>query len=415
MTVSERGEPGRPPAGPAANLAELLAQRKIVVCVGSGGVGKTTTAAALALHAAKAGRRTIVCTIDPARRLANALGLPQLDHTERRVPDEKLGGRPAPGGSLHAMMLDQKRAFDEVVARYARDPAVLERILSNRIYQQVSSSLTGSLEYAAMAKLQALDRDDRFDLIVLDTPPTANALDFLDAPRKLTDAIDSPAIQWFIKPYMKAGRFSLKLIGRGGAFVLRRLGRFVGSQFLEDIAQFLVEFNQVLGGFRERAQEVFDLLRAPRVTFLLVCSPDPLAVDEAIFFFERLAGSQMPTGAFIVNRVHLAGGACPAPEDVVARLAGRPELSALSPEEVARAARGLRENYQQFETLAAVDGAQIARLRARCGSAQPYVQVPFFDRDIYDTAGLGAIERHLFPSAVAPAVTAAGPSSASRT
>src|SRR5262245_19862647 len=393
-------------------LADILEQKKIVICVGSGGVGKTTTAATLGLHAAKSGRSTMVCTIDPARRLANALGLEGLDHTERRVPEEKLGGR----GELWAMMLDQKRAFDEVVSRYARDPAVRARILSNRIYQAVSSSLTGSLEYAAMAKLHTLDQQGRFDLIILDTPPTANALDFLDAPRKLTDAIDSPAIQWFIKPYMSAGRFSLKLIGRGGAFVLKRLGRFVGSQFLEDVAQFLAEFNQVLGGFRERAQETFDLLRAPKVAFVLVCSPDPLAVDEAVFFYDRLRGSQMPTGSFIINRVHTSRGPAPAPEDVVTRLALRRELAGISPEEMARASRALRENYEQFETLAAVDAAQIARLKTRCGDQHDYVQVPFFDRDIYDVDGLTALEGRLFPAAPETArATTSAPSSASTT
>ena len=380
-------------------LEELLARKKIVVCVGSGGVGKTTTAATLALHAAKRGKRVIVCTIDPAKRLANALGLPELDHQERRVPDDKLGAAPAPGGELWAMMLDQKRAFDEVVSRHAKDPAALERILSNRIYQQISGSLTGSLEYAAMAKLQTLEREGRWDLIVLDTPPTDNALDFLDAPKKLTDAIDSPAIQWFVKPYMAAGRLSLKLLGMGSAFVLKRLARFVGSQFLEDIAQFLAQFNEVLGGFKQRAQEVFDLLRTDRVAFVVVTAPDPLTIDEAMFFYDRLAGSQMPMGAFVINRVHPSLGPAPAADEVVTRLALRPELSSLSPEELARASRALRENAEQFETLARVDAAQIERLRKKCGEGHPYVVVPFLDSDVYDTSGLVAIESCLFATA----------------
>ena len=400
-------------------LEELVASKKILVCVGSGGVGKTTTAATLGLHAARTGRRVIVCTIDPAKRLANALGLPELGHAEQRVPDDKLGGAPAGGGQLFAMMLDQKRAFDEVVARHARDPKVLERILHNRIYGQISSTLTGSLEYAAMAKLKMLEQDGRWDLIVLDTPPTANALDFLDAPKKLTDAIDSPALEWFIKPYLSAGRFSLKLIGRGGAFVLKRLGRFVGSKFLEDIAQFLAEFNEVLGGFRQRAQEVFDLLRAPTVAFVLVASPDPLAIDEAVYFYERLRGSSMPLGAFIINRVHPSAGPPPAPDELVTRLALRPELSALSPEEIARASRVLRENAQAFETLAEIDGVQIGRLQSACGREHTYVRVPFFDGDIYDTAGLCAIERYLFeeppPAGASAVLKAPAPSSASRT
>jgi anion-transporting ArsA/GET3 family ATPase len=378
------------------NLGQILADRKIVVCVGSGGVGKTTTAATLALHAARSGRRTIVCTIDPAKRLANALGLAELDHTERRVSDEKLGGRPAPGGQLWAMMLDQKRAFDEVVGRYARDPESLERILGNRIYQQISSSLTGSLEYAAMAKLQTLDRDGRWDLIVLDTPPTANALDFLDAPKKLIDAIDSPALQWFVKPYMAAGRFSLKLLGMGGAFVLKRLARFVGSAFLEDVAAFLAQFNETLGGFKQRAQEVFDLLRSPGAAFVLVASPDPLAIDEAIYFYQRLREAAMPLGAFVINRVRPQAGPAPSADEVATRLALRPELGGVSPEEVARAARALRENYENFEMLGNLDVREVARLRERCGAEHTYVTVPFMDEDVYDVAGLTTIERHLF-------------------
>src|SRR5262245_26969069 len=216
-------------------LAELVAQRKILVCVGSGGVGKTTTAASLGLAGARAGRRTLVLTIDPAKRLANALGLSSLGHDMQPVPGDKLAlGGAAVAGSLDAMMLDQKRAFDEIVERYTQDQAARERIFANRIYQQISSTLAGSHEYAAMAKLYEIVQTHNYDLVILDTPPTANALDFLDAPERLTAAIDSPAIQWFIKPYLAAGRFSLKALGLGASFVLRRLARFVGSAFLED-------------------------------------------------------------------------------------------------------------------------------------------------------------------------------------
>src|SRR3954447_1391420 len=240
-------------------LDRLVAERKILVCVGSGGVGKTTTAAALGLAGARAGRKTLVLTIDPAKRLANALGLDTLGHDEQEVPLSKLepilhhAGGVEKRGSLHAMMLDQKRAFDEVVARYAPDPAARQRIYDNRIYQQISSRLAGSHEYAAMSKLYEIAREQRYDLIVLDTPPTATAIGFLDAPDRVSAAIDSPAIQWMVKPYLAAGKFSLKAVGMGAAFVMRRLARFVGSAFLEDMARFFVEFNTILAGFRERA------------------------------------------------------------------------------------------------------------------------------------------------------------------
>jgi len=185
----------------AQRIGDILAEKQILVCAGSGGVGKTTTAAALALAAARAGKKTLVLTIDPAKRLAASLGLPELDHQERRVPDERLreGGPVAPGGELYAMMLDQKRAFDEIVAQYASDPSAVKRILENGIYKQISGSLTGSHEYAAMAKLDQLARERDYDLIVVDTPPTAHALDFLDAPEKVAGAIDSPALEWFVK------------------------------------------------------------------------------------------------------------------------------------------------------------------------------------------------------------------------
>jgi anion-transporting ArsA/GET3 family ATPase len=381
------------------SLAELVKQRRILVCVGSGGVGKTTTAASLGLAGARAGRKTLVLTIDPAKRLANALGLDKLGHDEQRVPDEKvaLGGAKV-SGSLTAMMLDQKRAFDEIVGRYASDDAARARILSNRIYQQISATLAGSHEYAAMAKLHDIAKQGRYELIVLDTPPTANALDFLDAPERVSAAVDSPAIQWLTKPYLAAGKFSLKAVGMGAAFVLRRLARFVGSQFLEDMAQFFVEFNSVLGGFRERAREVFDILRAPDVGFVLVASPEPMSIDEAIFFYDRLVGSKMPLGAFVVNRVHERGPDPIGRGELIDRLSERPELRGLQPDDVVQVAADFERTYKEFQALAAIDAREIGRLRKAADGRAPLVLVPFFDRDIYDVEGLSAMISHLVGS-----------------
>ncbi len=379
------------------SLAQLVAERRILVCVGSGGVGKTTTAASLGLAGARAGKKTLVLTIDPARRLANALGLDMLGHDEQRVPDEKvaLGGAPLAGGSLTAMMLDQKRAFDEVVARYTTDERAVQRILQNRIYQQISATLAGSHEYAAMAKLYEIAKQGRYDLIVLDTPPTANALDFLDAPERVSAAVDSPAIQWFIKPYQSAGKFSLKAVGMGAAFVLKRLARFVGSEFLEDMAQFFVEFNAVLGGFRERAKEVFEILRRPDVAFVLVASPEPMSIDEAIFFYDRLAQSKMPLGAFVVNRVHDRGPEPLARAELVERLTARAELRGFAPDDVVQVAADFERTYKEFQSLATIDAREIARLEQASQKSAPIVQVPFFDRDIYDVEGLSAMLHHL--------------------
>ena len=378
------------------SLANLVAERRIIVCVGSGGVGKTTTAASIGLMAARAGKKTLVLTIDPAKRLANALGIDMIGHDVKAVPRDKLalGGAPV-AGTLDAMMLDQKRAFDEIVERYAKDPEARERIFQNRIYRQISSTLAGSHEYAAMAKLYDIVQTHNYDLVVLDTPPTANALDFLDAPERLTAAIDSPAIEWFIKPYMAAGRFSLKALGLGASFVLKRIARFVGSQFLDDMAQFFVEFNTILGGFRERAKEVFNLLRQPDVAFVLVSSAEPMSVDEAIYFHDRLVASQMPLGAFVVNRVHETLPATIDRETLIAKLASRPELRGYSPDDLTQVAADLDRTHKEFLQLAETDAREVRRLGERSGGKAPVVQVPFFDRDIYDVAGLSEMISYL--------------------
>jgi anion-transporting ArsA/GET3 family ATPase len=289
-----------------SRLVDVLLERRILVCVGSGGVGKTTTAATLALAAARRGKRTLVLTIDPARRLANSLGLESLGHQVQQVdPALCLRGAPSQAGELHAMMLDQKQAFDEMVARHAKDPAAVQRILANPVYAQISGSLAGAQEYAAMTKLHDFDQTGNWDLIIVDTPPTAHALDFLDAPRKLSDAIDSPAIEWFRKLQGEGGsRWSV--VGKTGSFVLKRLAKFVGSKFIQDLGVFFTEFNDILGGFRKRAEDTFALLRQPRVGFVLVASPEPMAVHEALAFHERLVTAGMPFVGFVVNKVHIA-------------------------------------------------------------------------------------------------------------
>jgi anion-transporting ArsA/GET3 family ATPase len=379
-----------------ATFANVLAQKRIVVCVGAGGVGKTTTAAAIALAGARRGRKTLVLTIDPAKRLANSLGLPQLDHAERRVPDEILG-RVARGGALYAMMLDQKRAFDEVVERYAKDAAAVKTILANPIYRQISGSLTGSHEYAAMAKLYQIDHEGDYELIVVDTPPTAHALDFLDAPEKVRGAIDSPAVEWFIKPLRATGSFSLKLVGAGGSFILKRIAKFVGSRFLEDMAQFFVQFNDVLAGFRERARDVETLLRDPKLGFVLVAAPEPAAVEEALFFHERLAQQQMPFVGFVVNRVHAEAPDAPEPAELVRDLAARPSLAGLAPYDLSRAAEPLLAAYRENEVLAEADRLQVLRLR-QVAPDHAVATVPLQEQDVHDLEALGVIGGYILPS-----------------
>jgi anion-transporting ArsA/GET3 family ATPase len=380
------------------SLLDVLLERRIVVCVGSGGVGKTTTAAALALAAARRGKKTLVLTIDPAKRLANSLGLAALGHQVQEV-DRALVRRDAPSdrGELHAMMLDQKAAFDEVVQRYAKDPAAVKRILANPIYAQISGSLAGAQEYAAMAKLDEFDRQGIWDTIVVDTPPTAHALDFLDAPRKLSEAIDSPAIEWFRKLQGGSGsRWSL--VGRTGSFVLKRLSRFVGSQFIDDMGVFFTEFNDILGGFRVRAEETFALLRQPRIGFVLVASPEPMAMREAMAFHERLTQAQMPFVGFIINKILPALPVQTDAAAIASALAEHAGVAALGLSGTTRtmAAQALLTAHSELEVLAEADSAAIANLRKISSKDTLLVRVPLMQGDVHDVDRLVALERYLF-------------------
>jgi anion-transporting ArsA/GET3 family ATPase len=394
---------------PVPRLVDVLLERRILVCVGSGGVGKTTTAAALALAAARRGKRTLVLTIDPARRLANSLGLASLGHQVQQV-DPALVRRGAPNehGELWAMMLDQKQAFDEVVGRHAKDPAAVTRILANPVYAQISGSLSGAQEYAAMAKLHDFDRTGQWELIVVDTPPTAHALDFLDAPKKLSEAIDSPAIDWFRKLQGEGGsRWSI--VGKTGAYVLKRLAKFVGSKFIDDLGVFFTEFNDILGGFRQRAEETFALLRQPRVGFVLVASPEPMAVREARAFHERLTTAAMPFVGFVVNKVHESRPVAASQATIEAALAAHPGVGTLGLSGTTRtmAAQALVAAHAEIETLAVADRRAVAELQTAGGAQALLVQVPLLRDDVHDIDRLVALEQFLLgdparPSAAPP-------------
>jgi anion-transporting ArsA/GET3 family ATPase len=382
---------------PVPRLVDVLLERRILVCVGSGGVGKTTTAAALALAAARRGKRTLVLTIDPARRLANSLGLESLGHEVQQVdPSLVRRGAPSASGELWAMMLDQKQAFDEVVARHAKDPAAVQRILANPVYAQISGSLSGAQEYAAMAKLHDFDRTGEWELIVVDTPPTAHALDFLDAPTKLSDAIDSPAIDWFRKLQGDSGsRWSF--VGKTGAYVLKRLAKFVGSKFIDDLGVFFTEFNDILGGFRKRAEETFSLLRQPRVGFVLVASPEPMAVREALAFHDRLTSATMPFVGFVVNKVHVSKPVSTTQRAVEDALAAHPGVARLELSGTSRtmAAQALVAAHAEIETLAVADRSAVDRLRKAGGASAVLVEVPLLRDDVHDVDRLVGLEQYL--------------------
>ncbi|MFE1246876.1 ArsA family ATPase [Streptomyces sp. NPDC058735] len=275
---------------------------RIVVCCGSGGVGKTTTAAALGLRAAERGRKVVVLTIDPARRLAQSMGIDSLDNTPRRVK----GIDDSAGGELHAMMLDMKRTFDEVVEAHAdRDRAAA--ILGNPFYQSLSAGFAGTQEYMAMEKLGQLRARDEWDLIVVDTPPSRSALDFLDAPKRLGSFLDGRLIRLLTAPAKLGGRAGMKFLNVGMSMMTGTLGKLLGGQLLKDVQTFVSAMDTTFGGFRTRADATYKLLQAPGTAFLVVAAPERDALREAAYFVERLAAEQMPLAGLVLNRVHGSG------------------------------------------------------------------------------------------------------------
>jgi anion-transporting ArsA/GET3 family ATPase len=276
---------------------------RIIVCCGSGGVGKTTAAAAIGLRAAERGRQACVLTVDPARRLAQSMGLTSLDNTPRPVDGVDTSG----GGSLHAMMLDMKRTFDEIVEAHA-DPDRAGQILANPFYQSLSSSFAGTQEYMAMEKLGQLRHADEWDLIVVDTPPSRSALDFLDAPERLGRFLDGRLIRLLTVP-ARAGMSYMKVLNAGFSMMTSVLTKILGAQVLKDAQTFVSAFDTMFGGFRERAEWTYRLLQAPGTAFLVVAAPEPDALREASYFVERLDAERMPLAGLILNRVHVSPAA----------------------------------------------------------------------------------------------------------
>jgi anion-transporting ArsA/GET3 family ATPase len=290
-------------AAPRLEVDRLLddPRTRIIVCCGSGGVGKTTTAAALGLRAAERGRHVVVITVDPARRLAQSMGLSALDNTPRPVPLPTPGTRA--GGSLHAMMLDMKRTFDEIVETHA-DPDRAAQILANPFYQSLSSSFAGTQEYMAMEKLGQLRRTDEWDLIVVDTPPSRSAMDFLDAPQRLSRFLDGRLIRLLTAPTRAGGRAYLKVVNAGFGMLTNIVTKVLGAQMLRDVQTFIAAFDTMFGGFRERAEDTYRLLQTPGTSFLVIATPQPDALREASYFVERLSQDRMPLAGLVLNRVH---------------------------------------------------------------------------------------------------------------
>ncbi len=390
--------------------AELLDRARIVVCVGTGGVGKTTVAAALALGAARAGQRALVLTIDPARRLADALGVEELDNQPRELSAAAREQLALEGdGQLFAMMLDMKRTFDDLVDRFAEGPEAKERVLENPIYQHVSDALAGSSEYAAMEKVFELAEGRDFDVIVVDTPPSQHALDFLDAPQRLLEFLDSRLVQMLLHPAFAAGRFGFKLFQGATHRVFQLLERVSGIGFLEDISEFLLAFEGMSEGFRQRASRVRELLLGPESGFVVVAGVSPEAARNAAHFMDHLEASGVPLAGVILNRVRVWPGESEVPDAAILRSAaqnGVPLLArallgdgddAASRESAEAGARAAVEAATGYASLVRLDAHCAQPIRDRAARSGHFVcQVPELSHDVHDLRSLAEIEDFLF-------------------
>jgi anion-transporting ArsA/GET3 family ATPase len=373
-------------------IAEVLSGRKVICCVGSGGVGKTTTAAALALRAAVDGKRALVLTIDPARRLANSLGLKELGNEQTRISPQLFAQAGLkPKGEMWAMMLDLKLTWDELVRRQSRNPEQAEAILENKLYQTLSTAMAGSLEYMAMEKVYEVHTSGRFDVVVLDTPPTTNALDFLHATGRILDVLDNNAMRIVLGPMLKAGKLGFKLFAAPSALVLRTLARFTGTEFLRDLATFMIAFEGMYEGFKDRAGRVKALLKSPDAAFVLVTNPNPLTIQEALFFHGALKDDGIRTAAVVVNRVQRDPRRHGGPDNVAAL---REALALAQIKAPGDLADRLCSTLTDQSTLADLDRREVERL-SRILPDTPLFAVPRLRKDVHDLSGLWQIDECL--------------------
>jgi anion-transporting ArsA/GET3 family ATPase len=371
---------------PRLEMDRIIDDRRtrIIVCCGSGGVGKTTAAAAIGLRAAERGRQVCVLTVDPARRLAQSMGLTSLDNTPRLVE----GVADENDGSLHAMMLDMKRTFDEIVEAHA-DPARAAQILANPFYQSLSSSFAGTQEYMAMEKLGQLRRSDEWDLIVVDTPPSRSALDFLDAPERLGRFLDGRLIRVLASP-AKASRPFAKVLNAGFSIWIGALTKLLGAQVLRDAQTFITAFDTMFGGFRERAEATYRLLQAPGTSFLVVAAPEPDALREASYFVERLDEERMPLAGLVLNRVHFSPGT---KLSAARSLAAAENLDAMEASGYGVTAAALRLHAERMNLS---DREQrVAGAFTSAHPAVPVAEVAALPVDVHDLAGLRRIGESL--------------------
>ena len=368
------------------SVAGLLGGKRICVCGGSGGVGKTTTSAAIALGMAAQGAKVAVVTIDPAKRLANALGLEELENEPRLVEPARLRSSGLElRGELWAMMLDPKQTFDELIERLAPDRRSAEEILANRVYRELSTAVAGSQEFTAVSKLYELDQEYDFDLLVLDTPPSRNALDFLDAPGRLTSFLEGRMLKMFVRPT----GLGMRILGRGSGALAAGVQRVTGVDLLADLSTFFRLLGGMTEDFRVRAAEVEKMLKASTTAFVLVTSAQREPIDEAIWFRRTLWETGLPFAGVIVNRVH---------HDILGHSPHGEVIAACEPSLGGELAARVAENFHDYHVLARRDERNISRLAAG-GEGRPVMLVPHFDDDVHDVEGLLRVHRYLFASA----------------
>ncbi len=381
------------------SLQRIFEGKRLIVACGSGGVGKTSTSAAMALQLALQGRNVLVLTIDPARRLANALGLSSLDDEERKVELSNLLPDADTEGELHAAMLNASQSFDKLIRKLVGNDERFERIRQNRFYQALENSIGGAQEYVAMERLHELMQEKDYEVIVLDTPPTKNALDFLDAPHRLARFMDAGVVKWFAR--QDEGGLSSLFFRKGGEIVFKLLGLLIGKEVIGDLSEFFIGFKDLYDGFEERAQRVNAMLREDSTSFVLVTGPEQNVMGDALYFVDKLTEAGLPLQAVVVNKAYWPLQEAVGPETVEG-------LEALTPVKVLKEGdRSRRDQWARFsEKLSGLlDGvhsfnerakANVASLRNQVEQSVHIQQVPLFFNEIYDIQGLLRMNRHLF-------------------
>ena len=374
------------------DLNAWLDETSLVVCVGSGGVGKTTTSAAIGLRGAVRGRKVMVLTIDPAKRLANSLGLSRFSGEGQRID---LSSLPHARGELWAMMLDSQSTFDSVIARVSPSEEVRDRILSNRLYRIMADTFAGSQEYMASEKLYDIVESGKFDLVVLDTPPVKNALDFLESPGRLVNFLDDKVFGWLLEPEDARGLFGMRILSGAGSVVFRLLGLVMGTEFLTDFKEFLGDFKELYDGFRQRHDAVQALFNRGDTQFVTVCAPTESSVDVASFFQDELSARELPRGGVVVNQMHRCEDASHNAEAALGP-AARGLADDLDEKTVKRLLARLGMAHRRLRELSEAEHAMVQRVRQHAVGGGFYQEVPRLDDEVNDLASLHEVGENLF-------------------